>query len=124
MLAVVAMLVIPAVGEGQATPPTIRNLAPAPKKTVEHEGVPESHLPPPGMCRIWINNVPPVQQPAPTDCASAIKNRPSNGRVIFPEDGAKGGRPAREKGEKSKDGRRDKDEKSGRDAKESKPGRP
>ena len=42
------------------------------------------------MCRIWIDNVPPAQQPAPTDCASAIKNRPPNGRVIFPEDGTRG----------------------------------
>jgi len=35
------------------------------------------------MCRIWIDNVPPEQQPAPTDCASAVKNRPLNARVIF-----------------------------------------
>jgi len=35
------------------------------------------------MCRIWLDDVPPAQQPAPTDCASAVRNRPSNGRVIF-----------------------------------------
>jgi hypothetical protein len=35
------------------------------------------------MCRIWINDVPPGQQPAPTDCASAVRNRPSNGKVLF-----------------------------------------
>ena len=34
--------------------------------------VPRSHLPPPGMCRIWLDNVPPSQQPAPTDCASPV----------------------------------------------------
>ena len=45
--------------------------------------VPRSHLPPPGMCRIWLDNVPPSQQPAPTDCASAVRNQPRNGRVIF-----------------------------------------
>ena len=52
----------------------------------EREGrseVPRSYLPPPGMCRIWLDNVPPAQQPAPTDCASAVRNRPENGRVIF-----------------------------------------
>ena len=37
------------------------------------------------MCRIWLNNVPPAQQPAPTDCASAVRNRPRNGRVVFSE---------------------------------------
>ena len=47
------------------------------------EDVPRTHLPPPGMCRIWLTNVPPAQQPAPTDCASAVRNRPENGRVIF-----------------------------------------
>jgi hypothetical protein len=38
------------------------------------------------MCRIWIDGVPPGQQPAPTDCASAVRNRPSNGRVLFGDD--------------------------------------
>lgn len=47
--------------------------------------VPRSHLPPPGMCRIWLDNVPAAQQPAPTDCASAVRNRPRNGRVVFSE---------------------------------------
>ena len=48
--------------------------------------VPAGHMPPPGMCRVWIDGVPPGQQPAPTDCASAVRNRPANGRVIFGED--------------------------------------
>src|SRR4029453_696804 len=45
--------------------------------------VPSTHLPPPGMCRIWLENVPPAQQPAPTDCASAARNLPRNGRLIY-----------------------------------------
>jgi len=48
--------------------------------------VPRTHLPPPGMCRIWLDNVPPAQQPAPTDCASAVRNQPRNGRVIFSDE--------------------------------------
>lgn len=48
--------------------------------------VPAGHMPPPGMCRVWIDGVPPGQQPAPTDCASAVRNRPANGRVIFGDD--------------------------------------
>ena len=35
------------------------------------------------MCRIWLKDVPAKQQPAPTDCAAAVKNVPQNGRVIF-----------------------------------------
>ena len=57
-----------------------------------NDGVPEGHLPPPGMCRIWIDGVPPGQQPAPTDCATAVRNRPANGRVIFGDDAAKPGK--------------------------------
>lgn len=46
-------------------------------------GVPDSHRPPPGMCRIWIEGVPPAHQPAPTDCATAIRKRPVNAQVVF-----------------------------------------
>ena len=46
-------------------------------------GVPDADRPPPGMCRIWIDGVPPDRQPAPTDCATAVRRRPSNARVVF-----------------------------------------
>lgn len=46
--------------------------------------VPKASLPPAGMCRIWLDNVPAARQPAPTDCPTAIRNRPPNARVIFP----------------------------------------
>jgi hypothetical protein len=45
--------------------------------------IPEAYKPPKGMCRIWLKDVPPQQQPAPTDCAAAVKNVPPNGRVVF-----------------------------------------
>jgi creatinine amidohydrolase/Fe(II)-dependent formamide hydrolase-like protein len=41
------------------------------------------------MCRIWISGVPPGNQPAPTDCASAVRNRPANGKVLFGDDPSK-----------------------------------
>ena len=53
-------------------------------------GVPDSHRPPPGMCRIWIDGVPPAHQPAPTDCATAIRKRPMNARVVFGNDASSG----------------------------------
>lgn len=52
--------------------------------------VPAGFFPPAGMCRIWINDVPAGQQPAPTDCASAVRNRPANGRVLFGDESPKG----------------------------------
>jgi len=51
--------------------------------------VPRGFAPPAGMCRIWITGVPAGQQPAPTDCASAVRNRPANGKVLFGEDPSK-----------------------------------
>jgi hypothetical protein len=52
--------------------------------------VPPGFYPPSGMCRIWINDVPAGQQPAPTDCASAVRNRPTNGKVLFGDEPQKG----------------------------------
>jgi hypothetical protein len=62
--------------------------------------VPPGFLPPAGMCRIWINDVPPGQQPAPTDCASAVRNRPSNGKVLFGDE-PKGKKGKSDKGQSS-----------------------
>lgn len=107
----VGAALLPAQADAQGPPP-VRSLVPIKAKAEGREEIPASHLPPEGMCRIWIDNVPPSQQPAPTDCASAIKNRPSNGRVIFPEDG-----PRARKGEKT-----ERDEKA--TGKGSKPRRP
>jgi hypothetical protein len=60
--------------------------------------VPPGFFPPAGMCRIWLNDVPPGQQPAPTDCASAVRNRPANGKVLF------GDEPKSKKGKSDKKG--------------------
>jgi hypothetical protein len=47
--------------------------------------VPPGHLPPRGMCRVWIDGVPPGQQPGVTSCAQAERDRYrySNARVIY-----------------------------------------
>lgn len=62
----------------------LRSLVP-PRREQPPE-IPREHRPPRGMCRIWIDGVPPDKQPAPTDCATAVKNKPRNGRVIFGDD--------------------------------------
>lgn len=45
--------------------------------------VPRSMMPPAGKCRIWIAGVPARQQPAPTDCATALRQNPANGTVVY-----------------------------------------
>jgi hypothetical protein len=62
-----------------------------PKASPKQQPVPPAYRPPQGMCRIWIDGVPPDQQPAPTDCSSAVRNRPVNGTVIYGDDSPKKG---------------------------------
>ena len=50
------------------------------------DSVPKGYRPPPGMCRIWLEKVPARQQPAPTDCRTAVHDKPTNGKVIFGDD--------------------------------------
>jgi hypothetical protein len=47
--------------------------------------IPPGQLPPAGMCRVWIDGVPPGRQPAVTDCSSAEIQaaRIGNARVIY-----------------------------------------
>src|SRR5690349_23577464 len=55
------------------------------KKTLA-TAIPADARPPKGMCRIWLDGVPAAQQPAATDCPTAVKNRPQNGTVIYGDD--------------------------------------
>ena len=48
--------------------------------------IPVSARPPAGMCRLWLDDVPVAQQPAPTDCPTAVRNRTPKSRVIFGDD--------------------------------------
>ena len=87
------------------------------------DGVPPGHRPPPGMCRVWIDGVPPGRQPAPTSCREAVRNRPSNARVIYGDDVASRGNGKAKDKQKSRKGddrpdrdhRRDRDERHDRD---------
>ena len=45
--------------------------------------VPPGQMPPSGMCRIWIDGVPPGRQPAPMNCEAAARRMPANARLIY-----------------------------------------
>ncbi|MEP6731482.1 MAG: hypothetical protein ABJE10_12620 [bacterium] len=61
------------------------------------DSVPKAYRPPAGMCRIWLDKVPAKQQPAPTDCPTAVKNKPNNGKVLFGDDYVEKGKKPEEK---------------------------
>jgi len=84
MPAVLGLIVSASVAEAQRPVP-VKPQAPA-TQSRRDQIVPPGFFPPAGMCRIWINGVPASQQSAPTDCASAVKNRPANGKVLFGDD--------------------------------------
>jgi hypothetical protein len=89
------------------TRPTIRDLvsdgAAQRARAADTTTVPVSYRPPPGMCRIWLDSVPPAQQPAPTECSVAVRNRPANGRVLFGDDYVNERDGARDRGKDRRD---------------------
>jgi len=58
------------------------------RNTRKSDRIPPGQLPPAGMCRIWIDGVPPGRQPAPTDCQTAVATKPANARVIWGDQSA------------------------------------
>jgi hypothetical protein len=83
----VALVLTTGVAEGQRPVPQ----KPQNQQTQRRDQVvPPGFFPPAGMCRIWLNEVPARQQPAPTDCASAVRNRPANAKVLFGDEPQKG----------------------------------
>lgn len=45
--------------------------------------IPKSMLPPAGKCRVWMPDVPASQQPAPTDCTTALRQKPASAYLVF-----------------------------------------
>src|SRR6476646_5218177 len=48
--------------------------------------VPPGQMPPAGMCRIWIDGVPPGRQPAPMNCEVAARRLPANAHLIYQDE--------------------------------------
>ncbi len=74
--AALALLAAPLALRAQAPDPPRPTRQPAPS-------IPAGMTPPAGKCRIWMDDLPATQQPAPTDCQTALRQKPPNGTVIF-----------------------------------------
>jgi hypothetical protein len=99
--AAVGLIVSASVAEAQRPVPVSPQTTQQSQQGRRDQVVPPGFFPPAGMCRIWINGVPAGQQPAPTDCASAVRNRPSNARVLFGDEQPKGKKGKSDKGKSS-----------------------
>ena len=88
--AIAALVLSAGVANAQRRPVPITSGTEQTAQSRRDPAVPPGYAPPAGMCRIWIKGVPPGQQPAPTDCSSAVRNRPANGRVLFGDEPGKG----------------------------------
>ncbi len=87
--AVAALVLLAGVANAQRRPVPITSGTEQTGQSRREPIVPPGYAPPAGMCRIWIKGVPPGQQPAPTDCSSAVRNRPANGKVLFGDEPGK-----------------------------------
>jgi hypothetical protein len=70
----ILLLAVPVALPAQARPVSRRDASAA---------VPANMLPPAGKCRIWMRGVPASQQPAATDCATALRQKPPNGMIVY-----------------------------------------
>ncbi len=95
--AVVGLIISAGVAEAQRPVP-VNPRAQQSQSQRREQIVPPGFYPPAGMCRIWVNDVPAAQQPAPTDCASAVRNRPTNGKVLFGDEPPKSKKGKSDKG--------------------------
>lgn len=78
-LVVAAMAPWGAAGAQQRVPVATRE---APVRSAA-DSIPKAYIPPADMCRVWLDGVPAAQQPAPTECSLAVRNKPPNGTVIY-----------------------------------------
>ena len=47
------------------------------------QSVPPGQMPPAGLCRVWIDGVPPGRQARPTDCTTARRSAPANAHILY-----------------------------------------
>lgn len=60
--------------------------------------IPPGHLPPPGLCRVWYDGVPPGHQPRATSCDTArYEAARSGGRLIYGGDNSRDDRYNRDR---------------------------
>lgn len=62
--------------------PEFRSEAAPTASTAATLGVPPGHLPPPGMCRVWLPDTPPGHQPKPDSCDGIVARAPAGSMIL------------------------------------------
>jgi hypothetical protein len=55
---------------------------PAPS-TAATLGIPPGHLPPPGLCRVWLPGTPPGHQPRARSCVNIEHSAPAGSWIVY-----------------------------------------
>lgn len=77
-LAAAACKPIPASEPSPEPPPRARR-SPSTAATL---GIPPGHLPPPGMCRVWLPGEPPGHQPKSRSCSNIERTAPAGSYIV------------------------------------------
>ena len=78
ILAAAACKPIPA-SEPSPQPSPARGRSPSTAATL---GIPPGHLPPPGMCRVWLPGEPPGHQPKSRSCSNIERTAPAGSYIV------------------------------------------
>jgi hypothetical protein len=77
-LAAAACKPVPASEPSPERPPTSRRTP----STAATADIPPGHLPPPGMCRVWVPGEPPGHQAKPRSCANIERTAPAGSWIV------------------------------------------
>jgi len=83
ILAATACSSISTVPSTQPTPSVGRASSPASSSTAATLGIPPGHLPPPGLCRVWMPGTPPGHQARARSCANIESTAPAGSWILY-----------------------------------------
>lgn len=83
--AILAATACSSFGTGTATQPApaVSRTPSASSSTAATLGIPPGHLPPPGLCRVWMPGTPPGHQARARNCANIERSAPAGSWILY-----------------------------------------
>jgi hypothetical protein len=63
--------------------PAVARTSSASSSTAATLGIPPGHLPPPGLCRVWMPGTPPGHQAPSRNCANIERTAPAGSWILY-----------------------------------------